>query len=462
MVYQSINPYDETLLATFAEQSDQEIQSALARAEDCFQSTWRRAAYAERAAVLRRAASLLRKRQEELARLATCEMGKLIEESRGEVSICANIIEYYAQNAEAFLAPEHLTTTLGEARVESSPLGVLLGIEPWNFPYYQVVRFVAPNLMAGNVTLVKPAPSVPQCSIALAQIFEEAGAPCGAYTNLFISNEQIARVIADPRVRGVALTGSERAGSAVAAAAGQHLKRTTLELGGSDAYIVLEDTDCEKAVEWAVWSRMITSGQTCIAAKRFIVVAELAERFLAKFRAAFEELVPGDPLDPATTLAPLSSEEALRRLLEQVEQSIAQGARLVTGGKRIDRLGAFMQPTILTEIGPDNLAYSEEFFGPVALFFPVRDEDEAVVQANDSRFGLGGAIFTADVARAQRLARRLETGMVFINHPTLTAPDLPFGGIKNSGYGRELSHHGIQEFVNKKLIYTLPIEAPAY
>jgi succinate-semialdehyde dehydrogenase/glutarate-semialdehyde dehydrogenase len=462
MVYRSINPYNGELLATFEEQSDQEVELILARAEDCFARVWRRAAYAERAAVLRRAAERLRADQEKFARLATLEMGKLLEEGRGEVIICADILDYYAENGERFLAPERLTTPLGEATVESSPLGVLLGIEPWNFPYYQVIRFVAPNLMAGNVTLVKPAPSVPQCAIALAQLFEQAGAPSGAYTNLFISNEQIARVIADPRVRGVALTGSERAGSAVGAAAGQHLKKSTLELGGSDAFIVLEDADLEKTVEWAVWGRMITSGQTCIAAKRFIVVEELAEGFLERFRIAFEALVPGDPLDASTTLAPLSSEEALNRLLEQVEQAVEQGARVVTGGKRLSRSGAFMQPTILTEIKPDNIACREEFFGPVALFFPVRNENEAVALANDSRFGLGGAVFTADVERGRRLARRIESGMVFINHPTLTGANLPFGGVKNSGYGRELSNLGIQEFVNKKLIYSLPIEAPAY
>jgi succinate-semialdehyde dehydrogenase/glutarate-semialdehyde dehydrogenase len=461
MAYQSINPYNGELLETFAELSDQQLEAALERAALCFEKTWRCTTFAERAAVLGRAASILRSRVDEFARPVTLEMGKLIEESRGEVALSADIIDYYAQNAERFLAPEQLATTSGEATIESSPFGVLFGVEPWNFPYYQLARFAAPNLMAGNVVLVKHASCVPQCAIAFERLFTEAGAPPGAYTNLLISKDQVERLIDDPRVKGVALTGSEGAGAVVAARAGQNLKKSTMELGGSDAFIVLEDADLDRTVDWAVWGRVNNAGQCCVAAKRFIVVDELADRFLGKFKAALAKLEPGDPLDEGTTLAPLSSEAALLGLVDQVDRSVAKGAHVEIGGKRADRPGAFMQPTILTDIEHDNPAYKEEFFGPVALFFRVRDEDEAVALANDSPFGLGGSVFTTDIERGKRVASRIETGMVFVNHPTWTAPDLPFGGIKNSGYGRELSSLGIQEFVNKKLIHVVPIDAPA-
>jgi succinate-semialdehyde dehydrogenase / glutarate-semialdehyde dehydrogenase len=461
MAYQSINPYNGQILETFAELSDEQLEAALERAALCFEKTWRRTTFAERAAVLGRAASILRSRVDEFARPVTLEMGKLIEESRGEVALSADIIDYYAQNAERFLAPEQLATASGEATVESTPFGVLFGVEPWNFPYYQLARFAAPNLMAGNVVLVKHASSVPQCAIAFERLFTEAGAPPGAYTNLLISKDQVERLIDDPRVKGVALTGSEGAGAVVAARAGQNLKKSTMELGGSDAFIVLEDADLDKTVDWAVWGRINNAGQCCVAAKRFIVVDELADRFLGKFKAALAKLEPGDPLDEGTTLAPLSSEAALLGLVDQVDRSVAKGAHVAIGGKRADPTGAFMQPTILTDIERDNPAYKEEFFGPVALFFRVRDEDEAVALANDSPFGLGGSVFTTDIERGKRVASRIETGMVFVNHPTWTAPDLPFGGIKNSGYGRELSSLGIQEFVNKKLIHVVPIDAPA-
>ena len=402
--------------------------------------------------MLGRAAAILRERPEEFAKLITLEMGKLLAQSLGEVALSAAILDYYAQNAEAFLAPEKLTTAKGEAAVESSPVGVLFGVEPWNYPYYQIARFAAPNLMAGNVVMVKHASSVPQCALAFEKLMQEAGAPEGAYTNLFLSKEQVAQVIDDKRIRGVALTGSEAAGAVVAARAGQNLKKTTMELGGSDAFIVLEDADLDKAVKCAIIGRMGNSGQACTASKRFIVVEALADQFLDKFQAAMQNFKPGDPLDKQTTLAPLSSSGALEKLLEQVDKAVAQGAKVVIGGQRIEHAGAFMQPTILTNIGPKNPAYSEEFFGPVALFFRVADEDAAVALANDSPFGLGGSVFTQDIERGKRVASRMDTGMVFINAPASSSPELPFGGVKNSGYGRELSSAGIQEFVNKKLI----------
>jgi len=452
MAYQSINPYNAQVLQSFKEVSAAELEEKLVVASSCFSNIWAKKTYADRAKVLTRAAAIMRERPEEFAKLITLEMGKLLAQSMGEVALSAAILDYYAQNAEAFLAPEKLSVAKGEAAVESSPVGVLFGVEPWNYPYYQIARFAAPNLMAGNVVMVKHASSVPQCALAFEKLMNEAGAPKGAYTNLFISKDQVAQVIDDKRIRGVALTGSESAGAVVAARAGQNLKKTTMELGGSDAFIVLEDADLDKAVKCAISGRMGNSGQACTASKRFIVVEALADKFLEKFQAAMQNFKPGDPLDKETTLAPLSSSDALDKLLGQVDKAVKQGAKIVMGGKRIDRTGIFMQPTILTNIKPENPAYSEEFFGPVALFFRVADEDAAVALANDSPFGLGGSVFTQDIARGKRVASRMDTGMVFINAPASSSPELPFGGVKNSGYGRELSSAGIQEFVNKKLI----------
>jgi succinate-semialdehyde dehydrogenase/glutarate-semialdehyde dehydrogenase len=338
---------------------------------------------------------------------------------------------------------------------------VLFGVQPWNFPFYQLARFAAPNLMAGNVVMVKHAGCVPQCAIAFEKLWLEAGAPAGAYTNLLISHDQVNQVIDDPRIKGVALTGSVDAAKRVASRAGQNVKKTTMELGGSIAFIVLDNADLDKTVAWAVWAKMDNTGQCCVAGKRFIVVEALADRFLEKFQTALAALKPGDPMDKATTLGPLSTESALVQLLARVDEAVAKGGKLLMGGKRIDRTGAFMQPTIPTNIKPGNPAFREEFFGPVALFFPVKNEDEAVALANDSDFGLGGAVFTKDEARGKRVANRVDTGMMFINHPTWTTADLPFGGIKNSGYGRELSSLGIQEFVNKKLVRTSSIDDPA-
>jgi len=460
MSYQSVNPYDGLTLETFKEHTAEQLEDALQTASTCF-DIWRLKSFAERALVVRKAAAIMRDRIDEFARPVTLEMGKLIEQARGEVRLSADIIDYYALHAETFLQPEQLNPETGEAIVESCPFGVLFGVQPWNFPYYQLARFAAPNLMAGNVVMVKHASCVPRCAIAFEKLWLEAGAPVGAYTNLLISHDQVNQVIDDSRVKGVALTGSVEAGKGVAARAGQNLKKSTMELGGSDAFIVLDDADLEKTVEWAVWAKMNNMGQCCVAGKRFIVVENLAEEFLDRFQTALAALKPGNPLDETTTLGPLSTEEALVKLLGQVDQAVANGASVVMGGGRVDRPGSFMQPTILGNITPDNPAFREEFFGPVALFFRVKDEDEAVRLANDSEFGLGGSVFTRDVARGKRVASRINTGMVFINHPTWTTPDLPFGGIKNSGYGRELSSMGIQEFVNKKLVRVAEINDPA-
>ena len=460
MAYQSVNPYDGKILKTFEELTDKQLETALEKAAACFE-TWRHTTFAERAAVAAKAAAIMHARVDEFARPVTLEMGKRIDEARGEVALSADILDYYAKNAKRFLAPQRLKPSSGEAEVVSTPLGVLFGVQPWNFPYYQLARFAAPNLMAGNVVMVKHAGCVPQCAIAFEKLWLEAGAPAGAYTNLLISHDQVNQVIDDPRIKGIALTGGVDAARSVAARAGQNVKKTTMELGGNDAFIVLADADLDQTVTWAVWAKMNNTGQCCVAAKRLIVVEEVADRFLTKFQTALAAFQPGDPMDQATTLGPLSTEAALVQLLDQVERAVAKGATVVMGGKRIDRPGSFMQPTILTDIKPGNPAFREEFFGPVALFFRVKNEDEAIALANDSDFGLGGSVFTADVARGKKVARRIDTGMVFINHPTWTASDLPFGGIKNSGYGRELSSMGIQEFVNKKLVRVSSIDAPA-
>jgi len=459
MAYQSVNPNDGKLLKSFEHMSNAQLENALAQAQTCFE-TWKHKSYAERAVIVNKAAALLHAHVDDFARLETLEMGKRINEARGEVKFSGDILAYYAKHAEAFLAPAKLHPKVGQAHMESSPTGVLFCVEPWNFPYYQLARVAGPQLMAGNVLVVKHAGCVPQCAIAFEGLLLDAGAPVGAYTNLLISYEQSDRVIDDPRVKGVALTGSVAAGRSVAARAGQNLKKSTMELGGSDAFIVLDDADLDKTIPWAVWGRMYNGGQTCCAAKRFIVLDAIADKFLAKFTVALEALKPGDPMIEATTHGPMSTESALMQLLAQVDAAVKGGARLLMGGKRIDRPGWFMQPTILTDIKPGNPAFRDEFFGPVVSFFRVKSEDEAIALANDSDFGLGGSVWTQDEARGKRVASRVDTGMMFVNNIDWADAELPFGGIKNSGYGRELGNMGIQEFVNKKLVRTGHIAAP--
>jgi len=459
MAYQSVNPYDGKTLKTFPEMTDAELESAIATAATAY-TTWRTKTYTERAVIVAKAAALMHAKVDDFARPMTLEMGKRIGEARGEVEFSSQILAYYAKNAERFLAPVKLNPTIGQAHMESSPIGVIFGVEPWNFPYYQLARVAGPHLMAGNVLMVKHASCVPQCAIAFEKLFIEAGGPAGLYTNLLISHAQSDRVIDDPRIKGIALTGSVAAGQSVAARSGRKIKVSSMELGGSDAFIVLEDADLDHALKWAVWGRMYNTGQTCCAAKRFIVVDEIADAFLAKFRTALAAFEPGDPMNERTTLGPLSSESALQDLLKQVDGAVANGAKLVLGGKRINRPGSFMEPTILTGVTPQNPAFRQEFFGPVALFFRVKNEDEAIALANDSDFGLGGSVFTKDDARGQRVASRVETGMMFVNNISWSDAELPFGGIKDSGYGRELGDMGIQQFVNKKLVRFGKIEAP--
>jgi succinate-semialdehyde dehydrogenase/glutarate-semialdehyde dehydrogenase len=459
MAYQSVNPNNGEVHKTFETISAVQLEKSLATADACFQ-IWKTTSYTERAVITSRAAKLLREKVDYFAELATLEMGKRIDEARGEVLFSADILSYYAEHAEEFLQPVKLNPKVGEAQMESSPLGVLFCVEPWNFPYYQLARVAGAQLMAGNVIVVKHAGCVPQCAIAFEKLWIDAGAPAGAYTNLLITHEQSGAVIDDPRIKGVALTGSMAAGKVVAERAGKNLKKSSMELGGSDAFIVLEDADLEKTIPWAVWGRMFNGGQTCCAAKRFIVVDSIADAFVAQFKSALSALKPGDPMDPKTTHGPLSSEAALLQLTQQVDTAVQHGAKLLMGGKRINRPGSFMEITILTNIEPGNPAFRNEFFGPVVSFYRVKDEAAAIALANDSDFGLGGSVFTQDVARGKRVASQVDTGMMFINNIDWTDAELPFGGIKYSGYGRELGNMGIQEFMNKKLVRFVELDAP--
>lgn len=451
MSYQSVNPFNNQKLKDYPSHTDQDIQNALDTAEKILKSEWSQQVDT-RIAVLRKLATNMRAQKAELAKLMTQDMGKLIKQSEGEIETCAKIAEYYADHAKEFLAPVSYETELGEAWVEHHPLGIIMAVEPWNFPFYQLMRVFAPNCAIGNPVLAKHAGIVPQCAEAFEKLVLEAGAPRGVWINLFISSDQVQEIIADPRVQGVALTGSEGAGSAVAEQAGKYIKKSTLELGGNDVFIVLDDADLEKAIKIGCQARVNNSGQVCTAAKRFILHEKIADEFKAGMLKAFQELKIGDPLDPETTLAPLSSADALEKLTKQVDKAVAHGATVLTGGKPIEHAGNFYEPTILENISRDNPAWYEEFFGPVAQIYVAKDEDEIVSIANDSHYGLGGVIHSQDIERAKKLASRVETGMIWINWFTDTAPELPFGGIKNSGYGHELSIDGFREFTQKRLV----------
>jgi succinate-semialdehyde dehydrogenase / glutarate-semialdehyde dehydrogenase len=459
MAFQTINPTTNKLVQSFDAMTADATDDAISKAAVTFDE-WKTTDYTVRAQLLYKIAGLLRAQKQELAEIITLEMGKLLSHAQGEIKLSAEIFDYYAKNSETLLADKILNPVHGKAFIRSSPIGILLGIQPWNFPFYQVARFAAPNIMIGNTVLVKHASNVPQCAMALERIFIEAGAPLGLYTNLMVSHEQIIDLIADKRVRGVSLTGSESAGANIATLAGKNIKKSVLELGGSDAFIVLEDADIDQAVDWAVVGRINNNGQCCVASKRFIVVAEIADAFLEKFKTKLAELVVGDPLDTKTQLGPLCTEEAATKIANQVERAVNGGAKIILGGKRVARIGAFMEATILTDVTQNNPVFYEEFFGPVALFFKVKNEEEAIALANNSPYGLGGSVFTQDIERGKRVANQIDTGMVFINHPTWTQADLPFGGTKNSGYGREMAALGLEEFVNKKLIRISELSDP--
>ena len=459
MAIQTITPTTNKLVKSFDEMTEAAVENAVAMAVISYDK-WKNIDYQTRAQLLYKVAGLLRAKKKELAKTITLEMGKLLSHAEGEIKLSAEIFDYYAKNAETFLADKILDPVHGKAFIRHSSIGVLLGVQPWNFPFYQVARFAAPNIMIGNTVLVKHASNVPQCAIAIEQLFLEAGAPLGLYTNLLLGKQRTTALVADKRIKGVSLTGSEGAGSSVAAEAGKHIKKSVLELGGSDAFIILEDADIDKAVEWAVVGRINNNGQCCVASKRFIAVESIADEFLEKFKVKMEQLVVGDPMEEPTNLGPLCSEEAAISIASQVKRAVQGGAKILLGGKRVDREGAFMEATILTDILPDNPVFYEEFFGPVALFFKVQNEEEAIALANNSPFGLGGSVFTQDIERGKRIANQIDTGMVFINHPTWTQADLPFGGTKGSGYEREMAELGLNEFVNKKLIRISELSDP--
>jgi len=450
-MYAVVDPATGETVKEYPTITDDELRGAIARADRAHKEWSQASSVAERAALIRRVGELHTERRKELAEIIAVEMGKPIGQARGEIAFSASIYEFYADNAEALMADEPIELLGGEgsAVVRRSSLGVLLGIMPWNFPYYQVARFAGPNLIIGNTILLKHAPQCPQSAEAMQEIYNDAGFPDGAYVNIYATNEQIEWVIADPRVRGVSVTGSERAGAAVAEIAGRNLKKVVLELGGSDPFIVLGTDNLDETVQAAVEARIDNAGQSCNAAKRFVVIDELYEPFLEKFTAALTAVKSGDPHERETDVGPLSSTLAADRLEEQVNRAVAQGATVVAGGKRN---GNFFEPTVLTDITPENDVYREELFGPVAQVYRVHSEDEAVALANDTPFGLGSYVMTTDPEQAERVADKIDAGMVYVNIVGADSAELPFGGTKRSGFGRELGRYGADEFVNKKLI----------
>ncbi len=452
MKIESFNPHTGRVLRRYTPFTWAKTQRLLGQAHRAAPA-WAATTFAHRAGVLRRAAALLRERQEALARLMALEMGKPVSDGRAEVLKCAACCEYYAEHAEAFLADELVKTDAGRSFISYQPLGVVLAVMPWNFPFWQVVRFAAPALMAGNVGLLKHASNVPQCALALEKIFHDAGLPPAGFRTLLVGPDQVEQLIADDRLMAVTLTGSEGAGAAVAAAAGQHIKKTVLELGGSDPFIVLADADLALAAQTAAQSRMINSGQSCIAAKRFIVDKKICKEFVARLKTHLLALRPGNPLDEATQYGPLARPDLADELTRQVEESVARGAKIELHGGQAKPGTALFRPMILTHVKPGQRAYAEELFGPVAVVLEAKNTEDALRLANDSRFGLGAAVWTRDVAQGEALARRIESGAVFVNGLVKSMPELPFGGVKKSGYGRELSYLGIREFVNQKSIW---------
>ena len=453
MAYQSVNPATGEVVKTFTPHDQQKIDQTLERAQALFKSGWSQHDHLpQRLDVLLKFADLLLEQKEQLATLMSSEMGKLIAQGRDEIELCAGIARYYSAQAAEFLKPVQYPTDLGEAWVENHPLGLIMAVEPWNFPFYQLMRVFAPNYAIGNPVMLKHASIVPQCAEKFEALIRDAGAPDGAFTNLFISPDQVAEIIADQRVQGVALTGSEGAGSVVAQQAGKHLKKSTLELGGNDVFVVLDDADMEKAITIGCQARLNNAGQVCTAAKRFILHEKIAAQFRQGMLEAFKAIKIGDPLDESTQLGPLSSKDAADKLYKQVQKAVKQGATLLTGGNPVQGQGFFFEPTILENISIDNDAWYEEFFGPVAQIYIAKDDDEIVEIANNSNYGLGGAIHSKDIERAKKLASRIETGMLWINWYTASSPELPFGGVKRSGYGHELADIGFSEFVQKRLV----------
>jgi succinate-semialdehyde dehydrogenase/glutarate-semialdehyde dehydrogenase len=448
----SINPATGEKLKEFAAHGGEEIEKRLACAEKAF-AHHRREPFAKRAQLMVAAAALLEQEKEKWARIISLEMGKLLRAAVDEIDKCARGCRFYAENAERFLEDEPAQTSAARSFVRYQPLGPVLAIMPWNFPFWQVFRFAAPALMAGNVALLKHAANVPQCALAIEEIFCRAGFDEGVFQTLLIESDQVEKVIVDSRVKAVTLTGSEKAGSAVATAAAREIKKAVLELGGSDPFIVMPSADFENAVSTAVTARTINSGQSCIAAKRFLIADKIYDKFLDEFVRRMSALKIGDPLDETTEIAPLATERILNGVHDQVQKSVAAGAKLLTGGNRVHGPGFFYEPTVLVDLPRKSPAYGEEVFGPVASVFRVRDADEAIEIANDSSFGLGASAWTTDPTEQELFASEIESGMVFVNAMVASDPRLPFGGVKRSGFGRELGWHGIREFTNIKSVW---------
>jgi succinate-semialdehyde dehydrogenase / glutarate-semialdehyde dehydrogenase len=448
----STNPATGETIKTFEALTDEAIDQKLQLAESTFRQ-YRKTTFSQRATWLVTAAEILEAEKEHHGRLMTQEMGKPLKSAIEEAAKCALGCRYYAENAARFLADEPVPTSATLSYIRYRPIGAVLAVMPWNFPYWQVFRFAAPALMAGNVGLLKHASNVPQCALAIEDVLRRAGFPDGAFQTLLIGSEQVHRVIDDPRVRAVTLTGSEEAGSRVAEWAGRQIKKSVLELGGSDPFIVMPSADLDRAIETAVKARCINNGQSCIAAKRFIVAEGIADEFERRLAEGMERMVVGDPMDAATDVGPLATKDVLNTLKQQVEEAVQAGARLVCGGRRLDRPGNYYAPTVLADLPAHSSVYRQELFGPVALLFRVRDLDAAIRLANDSHFGLGSSVWTNDAAEEDRFIEEIDVGMVFVNAMVASDPRMPFGGVKRSGYGRELSIQGIREFVNIKSVW---------
>ncbi|GAA4283017.1 NAD-dependent succinate-semialdehyde dehydrogenase [Brevibacterium daeguense] len=452
--YKVVNPATGETVEEFPTATDDQIKDALARSHNAF-SSWKNTPIEERTAVLTRVAEIYEQRSEELAKIIQTEMGKAIPEGQGEIALCSLIYKYFANNAEAFIEDEPLKGPKNaEAYIERLPVGSILGIMPWNFPYYQVARFAAPNLALGNTIILKHAPQCPKSAAVMEEIFQEAGLPADAYINVYATNEQVADIILpDPRNQGVSLTGSERAGSAVAAEAGRNLKKVVLELGGSDPYILLDTPDLDTTVKTFFGTRMGNTGQACNSPKRMIVMDDLYDEFVEKIAVAAQEAAPEDPTTDGSKLSPLSSVAAKERFLEQVNATVADGATILAGEEQYDGPGAFVKPVVLTDVKKGGRGYYEELFGPAVMVFKVSSEEEAVQLANDTPFGLGSAVFSTDEKKAEEIASQIDAGMVFINSPEQSREYLPFGGVKRSGVGRELGPLAMDEFVNKRLVF---------
>ncbi|MDU7057748.1 NAD-dependent succinate-semialdehyde dehydrogenase [Ligilactobacillus salivarius] len=453
MAYKTINPYTNEVEKEFPNATDEELEAVLAKAHQLYLD-WRNDSESleDRKAILHRVADILRERRTEYATIMSHDMGKLIGEAEGEVDLCADICDYYADKADEFLKPRTLETDAGKAYYIKQSTGVLVAVEPWNFPFYQIARVFAPNFIIGNPMILKDASNCPASAQAFAGAVLEAGAPEGSLNNMFISYDQVAKAIADKRVSGVCLTGSERGGMSVAAEAGKNLKKTTMELGGNDAFIILDDADWDLVKEVAPQARLYNAGQVCTSSKRFIVMADKYDEFLEVLKDAFSAVRMGDPTDRTTTLAPLNSKSAKEKLEKQVELAVENGAKVYYGNEKVDLPGQFFMPTILTDITPDNPIFDQEMFGPVASVYKVNSEEEAIALANNSSYGLGNTVF-GEPEHAARVAAKIETGMSWINSGWASLPELPFGGVKNSGYGRELSELGFNAFVNEHLVF---------